>query len=291
MTQNQPPIVDCTLFHREEAMLRARLSHLRYTVDATVIVEASTDHAGKPNTPLVPVIMASDEDFFKPFSIHHVTTDLPKGKSNWPRVWAHRNAVVEGLDNADIPDEALVLLSDIDEFPRKEILWEMRRILRGSAGSAEALKALHDIYGQTGIPEPRVAWMLNKMFYYDLWTTRDAPWLGTRITTARDLRHVSPEVIRRWPQPVHIFHDAGWHFSYFGGVKAIQEKIAAIAESTWLAREEFLDEGHLLKCIAESKDLYNRDGEGWYEECPPEGIPQEIIDDFGFRADVLEPMK
>src|SRR5690348_2967684 len=105
-----PPIVDTTLFHREEKLFRARLQYLAPVVDCFVVVEATTDHSGKSNEPRLPALFDADPDFYNQFPIRHVVASLPTGTNNWPRVWAHRNAVLEGLNwseaKYEIPNEA-----------------------------------------------------------------------------------------------------------------------------------------------------------------------------------------
>src|SRR5258708_2334284 len=51
--------------------------------------------------------------------------------------------------------------------------------------------------------------------------------------------------------------NAGWHFSYIGGVWRIQEKIGAWAHTEY-DRPEFTNAEHVARCLAEGTDVFDR---------------------------------
>jgi beta-1,4-mannosyl-glycoprotein beta-1,4-N-acetylglucosaminyltransferase len=57
------------------------------------------------------------------------------------------------------------------------------------------------------------------------------PWIGTVVTTVKDLKYHGPNHFRynRWRFP--IITDAGWHLSSFGDAKHLQNKITNYAHA------------------------------------------------------------
>ena len=156
-----------------------------------------------------------------------------------------RNAVILGLDNAK--DDDIIALSDIDEFARSEVYESIRQ-------NAEHLKFSYQ--------ERRVATCLVDNYYYNLHTINQNKWAGTRFALAQTVRKLSPDTVRE-SKPMFYIDNAGWHFSYFGGVKRVKNKIQSIAEGAWLDRPEYTDESAIARRIAEGVDLYERPYEKW----------------------------
>ena len=282
-------------------MLRARLEYLKDVVDIFVVVECATDHSNRSYT------SNFDLELLKEYNIRYTrleSHETPHGVSNWPRVWAHRNGILKGIDGIcryslkpgqfidQIPNETLVLISDLDEFPRRELLASVKaayRTLESGIATQQDFERLSKenqllpiVYQLFHSPdkEPHVAWLLNQMFYYNVGVRTDNVWIGSRLSTAAHVRHVSPEVVRRWPTPIAQIGNAGWHFSYFGGAEAVKRKMEAIAESSWTGQGKFTDIGRIEQVMNSGKDLYDRDGEGWYKAAPPADIPGEVLKYF-----------
>ena len=55
-----------------------------------------------------------------------------------------------------------------------------------------------------------------------------------------------------------IIANAGWHFTYLGGVEKIIQKLEAFSHSEFNLNE-FKDERNILKLIKDGKDLFGRD--------------------------------
>jgi predicted O-methyltransferase YrrM len=279
-------LIDSFLFAGERLMLKARFEYLNPVVDAFVICEASRDHANHRRETDFGKFLAGETQWIdsipglrqKLYYVH--VDDLPFGDNNWPRVWWQRNAIsraIEGRPGISLDD--FLLISDIDEFPPVEILQSLKDSHWSVPGStlADTGKQMASLL-TSGHQQPAVIQFLVKMYYYDIFTTTDAPWVGSRLTTVRDALHVSPEVIRRWPSPVGQIH-AGWHLSYFGGIDAIIKKMESIAESSWTASAEFTDRSKLEAHIRAAQDLYDRPNESWYHK-EPEGIPDVLLKYF-----------
>lgn len=265
-------IVDAFLFYEEIDLLRIRLQYLSPYVDRFVIVECDRDHSNNPHEP----VFEKHKEEFGQYPITHVlVTDLPDGPDNWPRVWHHRNCILRGLDG--IPDDAVVLTSDLDEFPNIQAM-----NLAGLCDMPPIGIEEFDIHS-----DHRVL-CLSQRFHYYMPTIVCAAgkdgyaWGGTRICTAKTLRELTPEGVRHrvdaW------VHKAGWHFSYFGGPQAIQNKIKAIAESSVFATEDVTDLAAIQYRVVELRDIYERPSEKWVKcdldpNLPP-GIENFIWEGF-----------
>lgn len=244
-----PRLIDAMMFFSELELLKVRLDHLRPMVDEFVIVECDHDHAGREIEP----VFLKNRDLFKGFPIRHVmVTDLPTGPDNWPRVWAHRNAMLRGLVDAD--DEDIVLTSDLDEIPNVNFLPIVRD------------EYMYPVtHGRVGMYHHRSFYVHPEMEAYDAARGVICGWGGTRECTVKTLRQIGPEGARH-RQDYIIGNEAspgGWHFSYFGGPERISRKIQAIAESTQYNRPEFTDIDKIVERVNAGRDIYDRHDQHW----------------------------
>lgn len=275
-----PKLLDSFLFNGEVAMLKARIEYLCGVVDRFVVIECETDHSLRPRevTPNS-VFDALMKEFQVPID-HYLISEfgLPQGPNNWPRVWAHRNYISGALERDFISPSDWLLISDIDEFPNVDIL-EMLKTGNARPVVWEQTQNLRDALIANAGGQPTVIQFLTECYYYDLWHKSPNPWIGSRLCTVADALHVSPEVIRRWPNPIAQIGDGGWHLSYFGGVDAIKQKMESIAESSWTGNPEYTDKEKIAARIKAGKDLYERDGETWTYTLPL-GIPAVLLKHF-----------
>lgn len=61
---------------------------------------------------------------------------------------------------------------------------------------------------------------------------------------------------------LNIIHGAGWHFSYFGDINRIRNKVANFAHSNDTTAREFLSraDDEVMGDIQSGKDIYHRGG-------------------------------
>ena len=187
-------IYDCFLFHNELDLLECRLRELEDVPCKHVLAEAAVTHQGESK----PFYYAENRERFSAWKdkIVHVTLtedDLNAPGDNHRRAIAQRRHLTRGLGDARKDD--LILLSDVDEIPRKEIVSESmipNRVLELSFHNF-AVDWLHPL-----------------------------PWCGpvtarmqdiTDFERMRNMRNFFPRIPR-----------AGWHFSWLGGPGAIKQK-------------------------------------------------------------------
>ena len=221
-------VYDCFTFFNELDLLEIRLNVLKDVVDKFVLVEAGETHTGK----IKPFLYKENSTRFAPFEDRIIYVNIerfPLGYSPWERECYQRNEILKGL--GDAKDTDIVLISDLDEIPRPELVAE---------------------YAQ----KPGV-WSFNMRsfgFYLNWEDVRSRNMCGTKMLSFHDLKtgfdgietfyneflppslNVGTTVskIRRRNFPTarggqKRLHNAGWHFTCLGGASAILTKMKAVA--------------------------------------------------------------
>jgi beta-1,4-mannosyl-glycoprotein beta-1,4-N-acetylglucosaminyltransferase len=201
-------IWDAFFFNDEIDLLQVRLRLLAGTIDHVLLVEGSTTFSGVPK----PSHFAEadlDLSWF-PGSVHHVVIDLPRDAERaWDRENAQRTGMRQYLLEHAAPDD-LLLIGDVDELPRPEVLTRLARTL-SSPVRLRMVDALY--YANWHQPMP---WTLGpiatRLDGFDHPSVRGT--LGERL---RDDACFVEEYV----------DDAGWHLSFLGGPDAIVAKLAA----------------------------------------------------------------
>lgn len=232
-------LVDCFMFYNELDVLEARLTLLDDHVDMFVLVEAEVTHIGSKK---ILYFEQNKERFAKwlPKIRHVLAKDMPTVQDPWSREKHQRNCIKDGL--ADVPDDSIVMISDVDEIP------DMRRLRYERLPHAIAAIHMH-------------------MFEYSLhYYFTDEPWIGTVVTTRKILMSFGPNNLRdrRWQLP--IYKEAGWHLSSFGDWEHVYKKFSTYAHA--------LDDA-----TAKDPEVYKKNvAEGMWggkkmPSPPPEAIP------------------
>lgn len=255
-------IIDAFPFYNELDLLELRLSELAPVVDRFVIVEATRTHKGT----LKPLYFAENQARFAQWAdkIVHIICPLPGDGDGKPairrREMMQRNAILQGL--RDCADDDIVLISDCDEIPRPHLI----------------PRALQD-----GV----IVTYIQKLYYYNFNThAPDRPWPGTRACRVADARALSSHIVRNgmgqpdahYPIHGHVM-DGGWHYSYFGGVAAIYDKM------TEFLHQELVTEGNtdLLAIhdkITEGRDIWGREHEQQFTIGPADDLPYTVLRDL-----------
>lgn len=226
-------VFDCFPFFNELELLEIRLHELAPVVDHFIIAESTKTFTGRQKS----LVFAENQNRFTRFAdkIIHIVVDSDEvGRDPWERQYHQRNALVQGLAHSE-PDD-IVLLSDVDEIPAASIVG----MLRGSP------------------PGHRDVYCLElRMFYYFLNAEHPDTWMrsGPRavrrslLSDMQNLRNVRApldggprDVVRglraSWDMRRmvrrHLIRDAGWHFSYVGGVSSVAEKVASVSGASEL---------------------------------------------------------
>jgi hypothetical protein len=214
-------IVDTFMFYNELTVLELRLTLLDEYVDRFVLVESEVNHTGGSKS----LFFQENKERFAKWAhkIEHIimtAEEAPTDKDPWSREKYQRHCILRGLD--DVPAEALVMVSDVDEIP------DFSRI-----------------------PFERLPHVVNSvhmwMFEYSLDTLfTGEPWFGTVMTNAELFKRMGPNYFRdhRWKFPVLQY--SGWHLSSFGDANHVWNKIQTYAHAN--------DEKHQNMSLADFKE-------------------------------------
>lgn len=259
-------IFDCFPFFNELDLLEIRFHELFDVVDYFVLSEATVTHQNNPK----PLYYQENKNRFSAFSskiIHNVITDaspLYKGDPWNIDHHMHDNCHTRGYFS---PDD-LVIIGDADQIIR-----------------ASVLDGLH-------YTSPLQFELLYSYYFFNCVHT-EMKWPRSFLLKAQDII-IPPHDIRYHPNlykpGFSLVKDAGWHFSYMGGIQRIREKTAAFSDPS-CNNPVFMDEQHLLQVINEGRDLYNRTNEGPMAFVPLDNsFPKYILDHKDKFKDSIKEM-
>jgi beta-1,4-mannosyl-glycoprotein beta-1,4-N-acetylglucosaminyltransferase len=249
-------IVDTFMFYNELDILELRLMVLDEYVDKFVLVEAEVNHVGGPKE----LFFQKNRDRFTKWldKIEHVIVradEAPKEESPWSREKYQRECISKGVDRLEVPDDALIMISDVDEIPDMRVVqWERM---------------------------PHVVISVHMwMYHYNLeFLFTGEPWYGTVITNAALFKRYGPNYFRdnRWKFPVFQF--AGWHLSSFGDEKHVLNKMRTFAHALDNNNHKHLQtEENIRQWIQEGKFI---DGKTELKRRPAEAplppVPMEYL--------------
>src|SRR5262245_245885 len=250
-------ILDCFPFFNELDILEIRLTELYPIMDKFILVEATKTHANDPK----PLYYAENRQRFARWNdkIIQVTVgDLPEGTSQaaiWRREIGQRQAISRML--SEYPADAIVMVSDLDEIPRREVV---------------------ECLGQIDFDDMVVTFD-QTLYYYNVNTAcHNIRWNGTRATLNTNVATLSPDGVRwsglrsmEYPRLGRI-SNAGWHLSYFGDVAHIQAKMRGFLHQE-LVTDETLDPDTIARRMSEGIDIWGRESEQKFALGPASDLP------------------
>lgn len=230
-------VFDCFPFFNELDLLEIRLHELSDVVDRFVLAESTVTFSGKPK----PLLFAKNRERYAKFldRIEHIVVDdTPASvRSPWQRRTHQSNSLARGLEQIDGDD--IVIFSDVDEIPRASAV----------RAAPEHLKTRFDV----------LCFEL-RMYNYFVNFESEERWLrsGPRAIRFSNLGRIEP--LRKVKGPVAgsvrntirglraafemgrpvrrtLIRDAGWHFTYLGGMEAIINKVKSYAGHETVSQE------------------------------------------------------
>ena len=282
---------DCFSFFNELDLLEIRLNTLDKIVDKFILAESPFTHTGRPK----PLYYAENKERFARFNdriVHVVVDDFPNMPDNMPireKAWIRenwqRNAIVRGLPK-DIKDDDILLISDLDEIPHPNYV----------------KKAIASPVGVTRLDLKAYCFFINlRNISYPIWNN------GTRVLTWRTFNapatyahagysecciasiNDGPTATRiRFLKPTRILKPAGWHFSYLGGVEAIQRKMKSIAHTEFDTDERTSLE-NIRNRLRLGKGFVNS-AERFLPEMVDESFPDAIIQNMPRFKSLISPV-
>lgn len=222
-------IVDASIFYNEIDMLDLRISELQYYVDVFIVLDAEESFSSNEKR-------KSLLEIFKHPKL--LTLTLPRlhpsyaGPADaWAREHYQRNALMPHI-KALMPSD-IVMLSDADEIPRIETVL--------------ANIGKHDLF------------VLEQDMYYYNPTNYLSTWNGTVVGTVEAIERVGgPQKAKDQRPPIPVVPNGGWHFSYFGGLKRIREKVKGFSHADAFHSFNDKSDEEALADIEAHRDLFNR---------------------------------
>lgn len=239
-------VIDCFTFYNELDMLEYRLHTLAPVVDYFVLVEAAHTHAGHPKE----CIFNTNRSRFAPFLekiVHVQVTDMPHVQPHVNvaanHVWINENhqrrCIGRGL--AQLPGGVLptdlLIISDLDEIPDPELLTQFKEGRR------------HLIHG--------VGHLKQDMYYYNLNSFLQHGWDAAKLVTGQKYLATPDAHAFRFHKGGENIERGGWHLSYFGDVRFIQNKLKEFSHQEF-NKQEHTSEQVIAQRMANQTDVVGR---------------------------------
>lgn len=194
-------IIDCFIFYNECDLLKKRINYLTPVVDKFVIVESTVTHKGNPKK-----LFFDKSQYDMSKIVHVVVEDNPTDENPWSRENHQRNCITRGLKTLELSDDDVIMVSDLDEIPNRDIVTNAK---------------------QTLVSHPVVSFhMFSFEYTFDFIQTTE-PWIGTVMSNWTQFKENDnfPQFLRnnRWHFPKLI--ESGWHMSSFGDPEFVANKI------------------------------------------------------------------
>ena len=214
-------IIDAFSFFNEVDLLKLRLEYLRDVVDYFVISECNYTHSGKSKPYyLDDIIDQFDEDLIKKIISVHYEPDISdydftnKTECNfdsgfWKLERGQRNHTLSALN--DFQSDDVFMISDLDEIPNHELINHLK------------------LDPEKSVPSQGAGTFMFDNLYYNFLTYENNDWPGTVLCTVEYALEKGTDFLRNNARSFPSRTDSGWHFTYFGGVDKIQEKLESFA--------------------------------------------------------------
>lgn len=251
-------VYDCFTFFNELDMLEIRLNTLAEVVDKFVLVEMAYTFQRKPK----PLYFEENKERFKNFSdkiIHIKILDIPEiipsklcsNANTWQLECYQRDCIMQGLKDAKEDD--IIMLSDVDEIPSPKAVEKYKK--NGDGITVFEQKMMYYFINNINVKTPvwengtRIARFSDLKNPGDIPTRERIYWEYSKKGSCNYFRYCLGKRVK----------NAGWHFSYCGGVDAIIQKRKSFSE-IYLNTEKNMSRTEILKKIYIGKDILDRKG-------------------------------
>lgn len=239
-------VIDSFLFFNEFDVLRMRTEYLKDVVDYFLICECKYTFSGKEKPYyLDEIIEQLDEEVQSKIIRLKYEPDISEFKFEetdkcdfdsdfWKIEFGQRDFMGKNLQQFSSND--LLLLSDVDEIPNKNLIKHLK---------------------VENIPDDFLCTANFLGLYFNFTTVNTNIWPGTVLTKIKNASRI-PFTQLRWQRgEYNCYNDSGWHFSYLGDVKTIQNKIESFSHQEY-NKDIYKSEENIVECIKNRKDLFGR---------------------------------
>lgn len=264
-----PKKIDAFIFYNELEMLSYRLSTLYSHMDAFVLVESTLTFTGNAK----PLFFNENRERFAPFldKIVHVVVDtmIPDLKienttydpasDQWKNERYQRNCIAIGIEKyrqtllekgMELCMEDVIFINDVDELLDPVTLPLIEQAVVPVGGIVECPMDMYYYNLQTRLKEK---WMFSKAISYEYW-------LQIPKTQEHVLFLSLPDLTNEVRLNLNVFRInrlCGWHLSYFGDSRFIQNKIQQFGHQEYNS-SSYTDLDAITEKIRNGRDLYGR---------------------------------
>jgi hypothetical protein len=226
-------------------------------------VGATHSHSGQPK----PLYFAEAKERYRPFLdkiVHVVVDDFPETDDAWVREKFQREQILRGM--ADSKPEDWIMISDVDEIPRADLVRHLRESQLIVVGLQMPSFYFKFNYMNTGGQAALVWGMAVRRF---------------NMTSPNGIRNgrfnmMKPDFLKANAGKVGNIMHSGWHFSYLGDDDHVRNKIANYAHREY-DRPDIVDNIDIKRFLATGEDLFKRPGFTWQVVPLSEYFPAEVV--------------
>lgn len=263
-------LIDAFTFYNAIDVLKMRLKLHSPYVDQFYICESSHTYSGKPK----PYNLEKRLDEFAPwadkityikfepdltgldFSKHDTTVNYNFDSPAWNLEFQQRNILQKYL--MEIDDDDVVIITDMDEFISPHVL---SGIKQNSKSQSWQEARLH----------------LQYFHYYMNCIKPGTIWSHPFVCKGRKFKIISDISLHRHLAGIDMHYpDAGWHFSYLGGLDVVMDKFLATSHTEQLAAG-LNDEKYVRKCMDLGMDFLLHKPEPKLANCVSAYLPLSVF--------------
>lgn len=225
-------IYDCFTYYNESDIVEIRFEELHKVVDFFVVIEASETFTGVHKEYCFDQLVDINKKYKD--KIIRIKINFPdKNMSPWEREFFQRNCVTEFLFEYNVLDDDIIILSDADEIPRASIVENI---------SSYNLPTRLDVC--------QYFWNFN-------WKVPDHCNQGARpiVSKFSDIKKIGPQNLRA--ETVDMIPKAGWHFSFFGELEKVKNKIESFAHTEY-DKDDYKDYINIINRVELGIDPFDR---------------------------------
>ena len=236
-------IVDCFTFYNEFDLLMYRLTVLYDIVDHFVLVESTHTHTGRQKL----LYYNENKQMFSRFSdkiIHVIVDDFPHkypdinfdAGEQWINERFQRDQIGKGIARLTLEGDDVITVTDLDEIPDPNVL----SIIKRDAIQFDIYSLEMDMYYYNlNCKVTGELWIHPKIFKYAAYVKLNKLCSELRF-------HTCPAI-----------KNGGWHLSYFGDARQIQNKIINFSHQEF-NQSQFTDIDKINERVSTGTDLYDR---------------------------------
>lgn len=258
-------IIDAFLFNNEIDLLKIRLSLLDKKIDKFYLIEAKETFTKKKKE----LFFNENKKLFTKYQnkIKHIVIESYPSHlhSAWDREYYTRKFLTKVIKKENKPNDILIF-SDIDEIPNPNNLDHIISFTRNSKKKLLSILNLQvfNCYFNNHI--------INEIFLGNIIVKLNLINDNFDLSDARNFNNyllsniLPPEYpdtdnrfndIKKYIDRIKVYYNSGWHFSYIGNAKYIQNKLLSFSHTEY-QKDKYLNLNTINKNLNQNVDILDR---------------------------------